>query len=389
MNYDELVRKLLPQTLRFVTALHETALRQGCTLRIDEEEGKVILVYSVRRFSVSIDGDSVTLSGEFDLRAFLRLYRETSSRAVRELMFTAATACTYCITDKCTTFLMARQRTVKFDGKEKKLCGPYRHWISISVTESSLSACVDIAEMMFEYTYPHMHIDLFRNNKVTYTVSDLGEFFVVGYMARHSALSNDDRKLVEAVLEKRADGKRRVDSLIEAVGQVDTGICIGAIDKFANGNDYEFIFGIITDKKPESLPEGGVCRKIKSGEWAVYDSSVIEYQSIWKHFSDKFFGIEGKGYDTSRIPFEHYDENGNLYDVHIPVDSDMPADSAKTVTMHYIPTLRVAGFPMMGETDHPLYPAAHWHLSQPLAASRDWNQSMPKETTDAKPQHRE
>jgi hypothetical protein len=237
----------------------------------------------------------------------------------------------------------------------KKLCGPYRHWISIKVTEESLPSCLEIVEMMFEYTYPHMHIDLFHTNEVTYTVSGLGEFFIVGYMARHNVLSNDDSKLVEAVLEKRVDGKRRIDSLLEATGQADTGHYVGAIEKFVNGSNYEFIFGIVVDKKPECLPEGGVCRKIKSGEWAVYNSSAKEYRSIWKHFSEKFFEIEGKGYDTSRIPFEYYDENSNLYDVHIPVDSDMPADSAKTVTMHYLPTLRVAGFPMMGETDHPLY----------------------------------
>lgn len=44
VNYDELVRKLSPPTKRLATSLHETVLRHGCALRIDEEEDKATLV---------------------------------------------------------------------------------------------------------------------------------------------------------------------------------------------------------------------------------------------------------------------------------------------------------------------------------------------------------
>ncbi len=335
-----------------IIPLHKTALAAGCKYRIDENDRGKTIVYSVRNFNMHIEKQSVIMNGEYDVRAFMKLYNETKDCMVRKLMYDAAEQCCYCINDKCTTFLMAKHRTIEFDSKKKKLCGPYRHRLSISVTDSTLSACIEIAEMMFQYTYPHMHKDLFYKNEVTYTLTEKDEFYIVGYMACHNALSKSDDELVKWVL----SDQNKIDDLMKASGKDS---CTeyeyaGAIDKFENGINYEFIFGVITDRKPRKLPEGMVCRKIRGGQWAVFNSSANDYSSIWREFSANFYNKEHKGYDTSRIPFELYDKDGRLYDVHIPVDPDSPADSAKTVTMQYIPTLRVAGYPMYGETDYPL-----------------------------------
>ncbi|NLF00589.1 MAG: hypothetical protein GX601_06380 [Anaerolineales bacterium] len=293
----------------------------------------------------------MSFAGEYDIRAFLKLYRETADEKIKELLFRAAVSCSYCINDKCTTFLMARNRTTEWNGRVKKLCAFFRHRLNIPVTGDTIAACVRIAEMMFEYTYPYMHADLFYENNVTYTTVSRDEFYIVGYMARHNALSKSDDELVKSVL---ADSSK-LDALYTATGQTDNGRYVGATDKFANGNDYEFIFGVIADRKPETLPDQVVCRKIRGGEWAVYNSSAHDYKSIWRDFSANYYNNERKGYDTARIPFEFYSRDGSFFDVHIPVDGDMPADSAKTVTMQFFPQLRVAGFPTIGETDHPLH----------------------------------
>ena len=351
MNSSEFLATLPQEQALLVGELHRVALSHNCTYRAIENGDEKTIQYSLRGFRAVVNGQAVSCAGEYDIRAFLKLYRETTDEKTKELLFGAAESCSYCINDKCTTLLMAKNRTIEWNGQRKKLCGPYRHRLDIPVTEDTIGACVSIAEMMFDYTYPYMHVDLFYENQVTCTTVAKDEFYIVGYMARHHSLSKSDDELVKSVL---AD-KSRLDALYAATGQTDSGTYVGAIDKFANGNDYEFIFGIITDRKPEALPDKAVCRKIRGGEWAVYNSSAHDYKSIWREFSANYYSNEKKGYDIARIPFECYDREGKFFDVHIPVDADMPADSAKTVIMQYFPQLRVAGFPTIGETDHPLH----------------------------------
>lgn len=173
-----------------------------------------------------------------------------------------------------------------------------------------------------------MCLKLYKN-EVTYKIVEKENFYLVGYMTRHNSLSKSDEELVKSVL---TDEVKR-NALKSAAGkESETDLqYIGAIDKFIDGNTYEFLFGVMTGSKPASLPEGVVCRKINAGEWAIYNSTADDYKSIWKHFSSNFYNTEHKGYDRSRIPFEYYDKNGRLYDVHIPVDADCPADSGKYI----------------------------------------------------------
>jgi len=129
------------------------------------------------------------------------------------------------------------------------------------------------------------------------------------------------------------------------------------VDDFLHGACYTFIFGVLTDKKPApgALPEGVVCRKVRSGEWAVYNSTAGQYKSIWRHFTERFYKLERKGYDSSRIPFELYDEEGRFSDVHIPVDADMPAHSGLVLQVLHTPNEKLAGFRQYAEADYPLY----------------------------------
>lgn len=347
MDYSDLARILPQHIAALVSPLHETALGFGCSFRIDGEDNDITLAYSVRNFKINIKNGMVSISGEYDPRAFYDLYRRTCSDKVKQLLFESAEPCSLCINDKCTTFLMAKNRTIEYAGRKKKLCGPYRHHLSIDVDTDSMQACRDIARMMFEYTYPHMHCDVFYKNEVTYSVQNKESFYLAGYMARHNSLSKSDEELVRSVL---SDDKRlaELNSVCDGLPEY-----IGAIDKFIDGNTYEFLFGIKTARKPETLPEGMICRKINAGEWAVYNSSAGDYKSIWKHFTADFYKAEHKGYDRSRIPFEYYSKDGNFYDVCIPVDADCPADNGKSVRMIEIPVMRAAGFSWYNEADHP------------------------------------
>ncbi|MHC1695210.1 MAG: hypothetical protein AB9835_08040 [Eubacteriales bacterium] len=362
MDYAGLIQSLPQPAASLVTPLHKIALEKGCTYRVDGTAQDAAIHYSLRGYNIRIKDGAVSFSGEYDIRAFLRLYRECGD-TVRSLLFDAAESCSLCINDKCTTFLMEEQRTIEFNGRSKKLCGPYRHWVTIPVTEDTLYTCLSVASMLFEYTHPHQHRDLFASNEVSYEITYKDTLYLTGYMARHNSLSRSDLDHVRDVLSDPS----RTGALQEIGGE--GAKFVGAIDKFENGNNYEFIFGVLTDKKPAVLPEKAVCRKIRSGEWAVYNSSARDYKSIWRSFSADFYGKEGKGYDTSRIPFEYYDADGNAYNVHIPVDADMPRDSDRSVTMLFLPTLLVAGYPIMSENDHPEYRDYPFDLGKRLSES--------------------
>jgi predicted transcriptional regulator YdeE len=355
--FNELVQTLPPQVVSLLQPLHDIALQVDCRYRIDETATGHTIVYSAANYQIHLEGLAVSFEGDYDNRAFFKLYRETACKTVQALLFEAAEACCYCINDKCTTFLMAQQRTLKLDGRTKKVCAWNRHHLKINVTQETLVACVTIARMMFEYVYayPIKHADLFYKNEVTYTLAEKDAFYVVGYVQRHSQISPSDEDFVASLLRTADDGMRKVDELLHAVGCADEGKYVGAIDNFINGVLYDFIFGVLTDQKPATLPEGAVCRKVRSGEWAVYNSSAGDYKSIWKHYTENFYAAEHKGFDRARIPFEYYDAKGQFYDVHIPVDADMPADSGRVITLQHMPNALLAGFSSYGETDHPLY----------------------------------
>ena len=355
--FNELVQTLPPQVVSLIQPLHDIALQIDCRHRIDEDETGKTIVYSARNFKVHVKDQSVSFEGDYDNRAFLKLYRETDSKAIQALLFHAAEPCCYCINDKCTTFLMAKQRTLTLDGKTKKVCAWNRHHLTINVTPETLDACVAIAAMMFEYAYPFpiKHADLFYQNEVTYTMAEKDAFYIIGYLQRHSQISPSDEDFVASLLRKGDDGARKIDGLLQAVGQADNGKYVGATDNFINGVLYDFLFGVLTDQKPATLPEGAICRKVRSGEWAVYNSSAGDYKSIWKHYTERFYDAEHKGFDRARIPFEYYDANGKFYDVHIPVDVDMPADSGRVITLQHMPNTLLAGYSSYGEADHPLY----------------------------------
>lgn len=356
-KFNELTQSLTPKIVSLITPLHNIAMKKDCKYRIDKSGADTTIVYSTRNFKIIINSEAVSFEGEYDIRAFMKLYRETDTKTVQELLFNSAHSCCYCIDDKCTTLLMAKQRTIELDGETKKLCGPYRHYLRINVTEATLSACITIANMMFKYaySYPIKHTDLFDKNEVTYTLVEKNEFYIVGYMQRHSQISPSDEDFISLVLQKNDNGERKIDNILEAVDQSDSGKYIGAIDNFINGVLYDFIFGIITDKKPEKLPDGAIFRKVRNGEWAVYNSSANDYKSIWRHYTNDFYKIEHIGFDKARIPYEYYDENGKFSDVHIPVDADMTANSSLVGRLDHMPNVKLAGFGNYSESDYSLF----------------------------------
>lgn len=95
--------------------------------------------------------------------------------------------------------------------------------------------------------------------------------------------------------------------------------------------------------------------KLYHGEYAVYNSSAGDYDSIWRHFSEKFRESTPKGYDAHRIPYEFYDEGGNFSNIHIPVSDEMPKDSGRYSRVVFTPDIKVAGIMTCCEKDHPLY----------------------------------
>lgn len=180
MEHKTFIESLPENTAALIIPLHQIATENGCRFRMDQDGDTVTLTYSARNFKIKLQNGSVSFSGEYDPRAFYKLYSETVNDKVNELLFNASEACSLCINDKCTTFLMADKRTIKWNGNTKKLCGPYRHHLSIDVSEDKLDACVSVAGMMFEYTLPHMHTDVFYKNEVTYHVVKKESFFLVG-----------------------------------------------------------------------------------------------------------------------------------------------------------------------------------------------------------------
>jgi hypothetical protein len=345
-----------PLTLPLVAPLHRAALANGCSFRVDETENGRTIVYSVRNLRIKLDDGRVSLTGAYDIRAFLKLYRGTDDDITRKLLFDAATPCCYCIDDKCTTLLMADQRTIRYEDQAKKLCGPYRHTLRIDVNSDNASACVAIVNMMLEHTYPYMHRNLtVVPNEVTYKLAETDEFFVLGYSQKHSPISPSDEEFAASLLRKDETGRRKIDTLLEAAHLTHVRRYVGAVDDFVSGVSYSFLFGIMVGTRPDILPEGAVCRKVRGGQWAVYNSSAGCYRSVWRHFTERFYEVEHQGYDSSRIPFEYYDQDGCFSDVHIPVDSDMPADSGITWQVTHTPNELLAGYGNYAETDYPLY----------------------------------
>lgn len=163
----------------------------------------------------------------------------------------------------------------------------------------------------------------------------------MGYRMRHTPISPSDEDFIKKCMPD--------------MPKLGEGRYVGAIDNFINGAQYDFLFGILTDVKPENPPEGVIVRKIRAGEWAVYNSSLSDYPSLWRHFTEKFYALEKRGFDRARIPYEYYDEYGNWLDVHIPVDIDEPEDSARVITLQRLPDLPIAGFERFGERDHPTF----------------------------------
>ncbi len=356
-----------PESVRnLVTPLHDVAISHNCQCRVDTAGDGVHIVYSARSFSVHITGEQVSFSGGYDIRAFMNLYHHTDDQTAKKLMFDAAIVCEYCIDDKCTTLLMPEQRTITLDGHRKKLCAPWRHHLHINVTDDELTACRAIAAMMFEYTYQHMHTDLFTQNEVTYKLTEMGVFYIVGYKAVHNQFTMSDEQFAASLLQSDMNGRRKIDEVLEATGQADNGNYVGATDNFTNGVLYDYIFGVMCEFAPNELPEGMVCRKLRYGSWAVYNSSSDDYKSIWRHFTDHFYEAEKMGYDTARIPFECYDSAGRLSDVHIPVDPEMGRDSAKTWVLVHTPNMKMAGFTNYVENDHPLHNEYAFGLSSKL-----------------------
>jgi len=357
MTITQLLERLPGPACDVVTTLHDTAVAHSCAHRIAplEKQPGYRITYSARDFAIKVRDEDVTFTGAYDIRAFLRLYRTTDSQMVRELMFDAAIPCCYCIDDKCTTLLMARERTIKLDGRRKKLCGPYRHSLCIKATPENLSACCEIADMMFAYTTPRMHRDLFHENTVTHTVAHRDQLRVIGYLHTQNAFSISTEAFVASCLAEREDGTRPVDELLHSAEQADSGEYVGVTLSFCNGANYEFLFGIVCDRFPDELTENAMPLKIGAGDWAVYNSSAGEYPSIWKDFTDRFYEQEQMGYDLSRVPFEIYDAAGQFRDVHIPVDEDCAEDSAKFVRLIHTPDLTAAGYKTYDEHDYPLY----------------------------------
>lgn len=317
--------------------LHEVACSCGCGF-CETEQG---IAYSARHLQITRAEGGLRLSGQYDLREFLRFYREEASEAERALLFAAASPCSHCISDKCTTLLMAPKRTIEFQGQTKKLCGPFRHGLSIEVGPDNLDACARILRMMLAGLKPFMHCAAPLRNDVSYRLAEEGAFYLLGFLLRHTPVSPTDEEFLRGLL---ASGK---------LPRAET--YVGAIDNFMDGAHYEFLFGVRLTEKPDSVPEGMVLRKIRAGEWAVYNSSARDYPSIWRHFTASLYDLEKKGYDRARIPFEYYDADGNWSDVHIPVDADEPKDAGRVVTLQWLPNMVLAGFMNFAECDHPEY----------------------------------
>ena len=121
MQYDELIAQIPAEQAELVAPLHGVAQAKACRCRVDRADDATTIVYSAQRYSIHIADASVCFEGDYDIRAFIELYNETDNPMVRELLFHGADSCSYCIDDKCTTLLMAKQRTIQLGTQAKKL----------------------------------------------------------------------------------------------------------------------------------------------------------------------------------------------------------------------------------------------------------------------------
>ena len=75
----------LPERIRdTVSALHLLVLDHGCQCKVEAgaTEGSYRIVYSAMNLAVHMDGERVTLSTDYDIRAFLDFYRADADIAV-------------------------------------------------------------------------------------------------------------------------------------------------------------------------------------------------------------------------------------------------------------------------------------------------------------------
>ncbi len=366
LSFEAVTTGLSEEARRVVSQLHAVALHNGCRFRVDrgDAEGRYALTYSGMSYAVNVDGSAITLSTEYDIRAFLHFYRNTSDPTARELLFHAAVPCEYCINDKCTTLVSGANRTITLwseaEGicQEKKLCGPYRHFLRIGpVTPDNLESVRTIAEMAFRYCTPEMHADILRVNKVSYRTGEVPGATVIGYKHAVSCFGMQVEHFMRECLVEDGCGRTKMDLLFGLVGQDRGEQYIGVTTQYVNSACYQFFFGIACepDAVPAALPEGVATFRIQPGEYAVYTSSAGDYRSVWQHFNDSFYPAEHKGYDLRRVFFEHYDRAGRLGDVCIPVSAEMPHGSGRFTRAIFTPDTKVAGVLSCNEKDHPLY----------------------------------
>lgn len=337
------------------SVIHNIALAHGCTHHTETTPGeraegsKTVTKYSLRNLTVTEESGAVYVVIKTPFIGLKRLFDTTDDPTVRELLFASIRVCTHCISDKCTTLLMAPPRMLTMNGQSKKACSMWGQWITLPVNDDNLPSCVKIVERFLSdaEAEAEKHTDV-QENAITYTIVPKDEFYIAGYRHRHTPISAKDEDVVKALLPKMPE-------LCSALGVPDVGQYAGATADFINGSQYDFIFGVLLESKPDTakLPEGVVVRKMCAGEWAVYNSSLSKYPSIWRHYTDNFYDLEKRGWDSTRIPFELYDKDGNWRDVHIPVDTDTPADAGKVALWEHRPDFVVAGWERVGEEDHP------------------------------------
>ena len=337
-----------------INAIHYIALAHGCTHEtnnLPKENGnnaKTVTRYSLRKLTVTEDSDEITVTIRTQFTGLKRLFETTDDPVVRKILFDSIRVCTHCISDKCTSLLMAPARTLNLNGENKKSCSMWGQTVKMNVSHGNINTCLKIMDYYLDEaeTAEEKHADV-RCNEIKYSLANKNEFYIAGYCHNRTAISAPDEEAVQALLPK-------MPGLCAAFGAPD-GNYAGAVTNFVNGSQYDFIFGVMLDEKPgaEKLPEGAVLQKINAGEWAVYNSSLSDYKSIWRHYTDKFYKLEKKGWDAARVPFELYDKNGTWRDVHIPVDADAPEEAGKTAVWEYRPDFTVAGWERAGEEDHP------------------------------------
>ena len=137
---------------QYTDAIRSAALAHHCvyTTEItpsDRAEGsKTTTVYSLRNLVVIEEGGAVQVGLRSTFVELKRLFDTADDPVVREILFNTTRACTHCISDKCTTLLMAPKRTLVLDGRSKTACSMWGQWISMPVNDDNLASCVKIVE---------------------------------------------------------------------------------------------------------------------------------------------------------------------------------------------------------------------------------------------------